>query len=244
MLEQSFAALAEGDKEGGALATHTKWCHICVAVAEYKCCTTQHYSENAEQVSAQENLKGCGLYLCATCNDILERIEKSKGNNLTVVVLDSLVRIRREELWKAESDKVRADAEFLTTRGELMVRMQQGMGVGVGGSEGSVSISEANVSGETGLGYGGGMGGTKGGCEKKAKKDKGNGKEKMVFGGELTPTPTSTPSKSKQREKEKVDVKGKGKAVGYGYRGSFGSGSSWEEGTDERAARAWDDMWR
>jgi hypothetical protein len=232
MLERSFGALAIGDKEGGKLAMETKWCNICVAVAEYKCCTKQHYSDSAEQLSSHEGLKGCGLYLCATCNDTFERIEKSKGNNPTVVVLDALVVIRRNELWKAESDKVRADAEFLTTRGELMVRMAQGMGVGV---HEDFAAETGDDGKETGMVFGGGMDSMmKGVCEKKAKK--GKGKEKMVFGGELTPTPTSTP------QKLKGDVKGKGRVVECGD--SYGADSSWEAGTDARAAKSWDDMWR
>jgi hypothetical protein len=60
----------------------------------------------------------------------------------------------------------------------------------------------------------------------------------MVFGGELTPTPTSTP----QKQMPKGNVKGKGKAVEYGD--SFGADSTWEAGTDARAAKSWDDMWR
>jgi len=230
MLERSFAALAEGDREGGELAMKTKWCSVCVAVAEYKCCTAQHYDDSAQQLSNGDVLEGCGLYLCATCNDTFERIEKSKGNNLNVIVVDSLVKIRGDELWKHnrargkgndDGDRVRADAEFLTTKGELMIRMRQGLTVG--GEE----TAEAGANGfEAGM--------VSMMTEAGQKKEKGKEKEKqreVVFGGELTPRP-----------KAKVDKKGKGRAVpGVEYEESANGYRVKSRGSEE--SRVWEDLW-
>jgi hypothetical protein len=226
MLERSFAALAEGDREGGELAMKTKWCSVCVAVAEYKCCTAQHYDDSAQQLSNGDVLEGCGLYLCATCNDTFERIEKSKGNNPNVVVVDSLVKIRGDELWKHRKggddvDRVRADAEFLTSKGELMVRMAQGLTVG-GEEQAGASRKELDA----------GMVGMMKSVGRKKGKEKAKEKQKqkeVVFGGELTP------------RKPKVDIKGKGKAVpGVEYEESANGYRARSRVSEE--SRVWEDL--
>ncbi|RDL40160.1 uncharacterized protein BP5553_00139 [Venustampulla echinocandica] len=130
-LKKSFKALTDGDNKGGELASKTKWCNVCVAVAEYRCYTPPPFDEEGNPVPEGDTAKGCGLFLCFTCYDTVERIERSRGN-ARIILMDTLVRLRKEELWKhnrsmsAEGgDWVRADAEFLTSKGELMVRMRQ-----------------------------------------------------------------------------------------------------------------------
>lgn len=171
-----------------------------MAVAEYKCCADQPFGGGAGE-------EGCGLFLCAICNDTYGRITKSMGGNSRVVVLDCLVKVRGEELWKQrdEADRVRADAGLLTMGGELMVRMRQGMG-GEGDGEAEVGGGE-----EGGLGRDVGMekmvaeevgrGGQKENLERAREK----GKE-MVLGGELALSKSRTTG-------SKGDRKGKGKAA-------------------------------
>lgn len=130
-LKESFRALHAGDIKGGELASKTKWCSVCVAVAEFKCITTPLFDDYGNPVSEEHTAEGCGLLLCSTCYDTVERIERSRGN-ARIILMDTLVRLRRQELWRhnrsmtAEGgDWVRADADFLTSKGELMVRMRE-----------------------------------------------------------------------------------------------------------------------
>lgn len=248
-LEASFKALAMGDKEGGELAVRTKWCSVCVAVAEHKCCTSQHYSDSAEPLANGNVLEGCGLFLCATCNDTFERIEKSKGNSPNVVVLDSLVKVRGDELWKHgrgkngdgggdDADRVRADAVFLTSKGELMERMAQGMDLG--GGEMEMEVDEVGDGGkerefEAGLGQALMLV-----DEKKKKSGKEKGKQNGVrFEGELV-------INGKGNGKPKVDRKGKGKAIlGVEYEETKNGYRAKRRLTEaeEEDMRAWEELW-
>lgn len=113
-LSSSMIALTTGDMEGSKLIQRVKWCSICVAPAEFKCCT---------------RVEGCGLHLCRTCADLLERLVGSStpimGNSR---ILDQLVKLWKDDSWKrANSGELRADTDFLLTTGELFKRMNHGM---------------------------------------------------------------------------------------------------------------------
>ncbi|KAH8687398.1 hypothetical protein BGZ60DRAFT_522061 [Tricladium varicosporioides] len=131
-LVESFSALTGyGNKSAGELAMSAKWCSICVSLAQYECCAPQSFNENGEFIPKdQPHHTGCGLFLCSTCKDLLGRLERSRGSNIQII--DELVKWRKSELWQYnqsrnsnEWDWVRADAELLTSSGELMVRMRQ-----------------------------------------------------------------------------------------------------------------------
>ncbi|KAH6682805.1 hypothetical protein B0J14DRAFT_528407 [Halenospora varia] len=131
-LVESFSALTgHGDKSAGELAMSAKWCSICVSLAQYECCAPQCFNENGELIpEGQPHHIGCGLYLCSTCKELLDRLERSRGARTQII--DELVKWRKSELWQYNQsrnsndwDWVRADAEFLTSSGELMIRMRQ-----------------------------------------------------------------------------------------------------------------------
>ncbi|KAF4637498.1 hypothetical protein G7Y89_g584 [Cudoniella acicularis] len=130
-LAESFSALTgNGDMKNGQLAVSTRWCSICVSLAQFECCAPQAFDGNGEPIVEGKPHTGCGLSLCLTCKELLGRLEGSRGARTQI--MDELVKWRKSELWRFNKhrntenwDWVRADAEFLTSSGELMVRMKQ-----------------------------------------------------------------------------------------------------------------------
>ena len=132
-LERSVRALLENDKVGGELVENTKWCSICPSPAYFRCC-----SRPAEAWPRETN--GCGLLLCYDCNDLLEKM--AKDSNSAAKTLDRAVKHAAGDRFKY-SLGARADASFLTSMGELKVRVQNGMGVGAApGEMDETAISE------------------------------------------------------------------------------------------------------
>lgn len=130
-IERSFRALEKREMTGGELAWGLKWCSVCVSVAEYRCCSGTFSGTDADE-------DGCGLLLCETCNDLLGKIERSKGN-MQILVLDELIKLRKRDLWKGASvegvEQLRADVSFLMGDGELMGRLRVAGGEAVRGEE-------------------------------------------------------------------------------------------------------------
>lgn len=127
----SLECLAQGDKDGGALVWNAVYCSVCTSHAEWRCTTRQHYGNEMEEEI------GCGLVLCQICKDLLEKVEADKvmsgiSEDNPFSVLDRLINMVAGSVWSVHyDDSLRADAWFLTSTGELMQRINQGMGSGV-----------------------------------------------------------------------------------------------------------------
>ncbi|KAH8811597.1 hypothetical protein F5884DRAFT_281954 [Xylogone sp. PMI_703] len=137
-----------GDEDKGQFAMRTKWCSVCPAPAFYQCCTKQQFNEFGEPTATTSNsnskndsdknlesTKGCGLLLCEVCLDLtfkVAEVPKSATMNEVVIestVLSRVIRCANEKFMRLSyPEGVRADAEFLTSEGELLVRMQNGAG--------------------------------------------------------------------------------------------------------------------
>jgi hypothetical protein len=118
-MEKSMQALLVNDKEGGKLAENTKWCSICPSPAHFRCCVRQIEDGLAGDGS------GCGLFVCENCNDLMTKV--ARDNLDAAETLDRTVHHASTDLFTYEYG-VRADATFLTSTGELMLRIQNGMG--------------------------------------------------------------------------------------------------------------------
>ena len=68
---------------------------------------------------------GCGLHVCEICADILTKV--SKDSRDAAEALDRTVNFASKDLFNYEYG-ARADAMFLTSTGELMIRIQKGFG--------------------------------------------------------------------------------------------------------------------
>jgi hypothetical protein len=124
----AVAALADGDQARGRLVRDAQFCCVCPALAEYRCATPQMH--DGVYGFAEGEGRGCGLLLCEECRDLMTKIEKqrvfaedARGFN----VLDRLVHMVADDKFQYPNG-VRADALFLTTAGELNVRIGQGLG--------------------------------------------------------------------------------------------------------------------
>jgi hypothetical protein len=120
-MQKSCMALVNGYPAGGQLVMNTKWCAICPAYASFQCCARQ--IEDCEGIGEG---RGCGLYLCVRCEDLMTKISNT-GFWSTSEVLDRTVHLASTDRFNYDYG-VRADASFLTSKGELMVRIQKGMG--------------------------------------------------------------------------------------------------------------------
>lgn len=160
---RSMERLGEGDEVGGRLFLEARWCGVCPALARFKCCSSQscEHSELGGGVYGEEEEEGCGLLLCTACCDLVALAIKG-GHVSGKDSLDAIIGERKQFPIKY-SGGVRADAEFLTSEGELMSRLAQGMG-GFG-SECEGEESESSPAFEPGF---------KSAC----KMDRGKGKEK------------------------------------------------------------------
>jgi len=141
-MQKSMLAIYNNDEVGGQLVREAKWCAICPQYASFKCCARQ--PEDA-LISNDTEGRGCGLYLCVHCQDLMAKISDTGFWN-TSEVLDRTIHCAKNDRFNYESG-VRADASFLTSTGELMVRIQKGMGEGVvvggedeGGSSGGREV--------------------------------------------------------------------------------------------------------
>lgn len=114
-------ALKHNDDEGGALILNAKWCSICPNLAKFKCTTKQDLN-----ISISEGEDGCGLLLCGECRELMGKCVQAGFENGKMVMDAMIGEVERNRLlyWNG----VRADAEFLTSEGELMFRIGQGMG--------------------------------------------------------------------------------------------------------------------
>ena len=122
-MEKSIQALLVNDKEGGKLASNTKWCSICPSPAYFRCGAPQVEENLADEILPEGS--GCGFLVCRDCKDLVTKIAKYSGS--AKEVLDRAVRHAGTDLFTYEFG-VRADASFLTSMGELMVRIQKSMG--------------------------------------------------------------------------------------------------------------------
>ncbi|CZT43913.1 uncharacterized protein RSE6_04018 [Rhynchosporium secalis] len=140
--EEAAEALTRGDQEGGRLVSETKWCSICPSPAALKCCAPQLFDEDGEAVQQSGFGRGardkghgcgCGLLLCQECADLLGKVIKG-GAWTGAEQLDAIVREVKRNIW-IYNEGARADAEFLTSGGELFRRMGGGIGAGDDGGE-------------------------------------------------------------------------------------------------------------
>lgn len=123
-------ALYYGDLIAGALVSNAIYCSICPSVAEYRC-IKRFIDKDAQPLTNGEESIGCGMFLCQNCKDLKEQIEESKylsdiWEDTPINVLDRLVSVANRS---PNYDGIRADASFLTSNGELMRRMDEGMGL-------------------------------------------------------------------------------------------------------------------
>ena len=138
--ERAVVALQSGDKEGSRLVTEARWCSVCPALAEHRCIAKQEnilVHEDDFDVERQgrnraDCRKGCGLLLCETCKDLLSKLEIAKMFSLSPATrdtntLDLLVRMVQGDKFHYPIG-TRADAEFLTSEGELSRRLEKGFG--------------------------------------------------------------------------------------------------------------------
>ena len=124
-LKKSVQALTDGDEAGGQLIKSTKWCAICPTAASFKCCARQPEDDLSHDFVVEG--RGCGLYLCANCQDFMAKISNSRFWNSSSEILDRIYHCASTDPFNWDAG-IRADASFLTSTGELMVRIQKGMG--------------------------------------------------------------------------------------------------------------------
>ncbi|CAL3973426.1 unnamed protein product [Diplocarpon coronariae] len=116
----------------GSLVRKTKWCAICPATATTMCCAPQRFDAQGESGTFDEGgkyegsgIEGCGLYLCEDCAVLLDKMVKG-GARTGGRQLDTLVNHVKCNTWRYP-EGVRADAPFLTSVGELLKRIEQGV---------------------------------------------------------------------------------------------------------------------
>jgi hypothetical protein len=142
-------AIRRGDLLGGELILGSKWCSICPQLARFTCCAIQTQTQEegiGGRLVQDGDGGGCGLLLCEECEVLLRRCVKG-GAKGSEAVIDAMVRTIKSNGWMY-SMGVRADAEFLTGSGELMVRLEKGMGGGAKRATGSAGL--LSMSGRTG----------------------------------------------------------------------------------------------
>jgi hypothetical protein len=185
---KAYAALQDGDFVAGKLITEAKWCSICPWAATSVCCASQ-----------ADGSKGCGLMLCEKCDLLMEQIYKG-GIRTNPAIISAHIREMGIQSYRFPTP--RADATFLTPEGELMVRLQQGMGQkmyeseAVGDAGGQVSMKEQSDSGR----------------KMPSKKDKGKGKDWSCFDEELRPKGWNKSAQPQFQRDESVEYDGDGVA--------------------------------
>ena len=132
---KAVKAYESGDMQGAELVRSAKWCSVCPAAAALKCCSPQLFDENGEPITAQqhtrgEGYEGCGLLLCEACAELLRKLIRG-GARTGGRQLDHMVAEVKRNRWRF-TEGVRADAEFLTSGGELLRRIGEGMGASEG----------------------------------------------------------------------------------------------------------------
>jgi len=158
------------------LLVEAKYCSVCPDLANYKCCAPSiSFGEDGEKV-----VEGCGLWLCEKCMVLMGK-GLAAGFDRGKESLDALV-------GEAASARllypvgVRADAEFITTDGELMMRIGQGMGADDDDVENEI-VEETRVDSPV------------------RKIDKGKGKD-MSFFSPLPAPPRNSDLKGKGKERD------------------------------------------
>jgi hypothetical protein len=128
-LTKSKAAIWSGDEETARLFMEAKFCSICCDLAIYKCCTHQTFYLGSLDTKGAGRAGGCGLWLCALCKDIMNRCENSSTADMDGgKMVDTLVKLSKEWIDAGLRDKyptLRADVDFLTSEGELIIRMNK-----------------------------------------------------------------------------------------------------------------------
>lgn len=118
IIGESIEKMSNGDdEESENLVKAVKWCTICIAPAEYTCCSTTSHSGLGKN-------EGCGLLLCVTCADILGRIHKGMSSFVKINVMDQLIKVWKNEEWKRGDGEIRADVEFIESNGGLVRRWE------------------------------------------------------------------------------------------------------------------------
>ncbi len=126
-------ALKRDDDQGGSLILKARWCSICPNLAGFKCASKQDFDLSG----GEEGDEGCGLLLCNECRDLMGKCVNAgirKGRQALDAMINEVT--RNKLLYRGG---VRADAEFLTSEGELMVRVG---GAGVVEDEDEVEVVE------------------------------------------------------------------------------------------------------
>ncbi|KAK0117384.1 hypothetical protein ONS96_013214 [Cadophora gregata f. sp. sojae] len=178
----ALQAYEDGDMKGAELVRNAKWCSVCPATATFKCCSPQFFDENGEPVTPQQHaqghgLEGCGLLVCEDCADLMGKLVRG-GARTGARQLDTMVAEIRRNRWRY-TEGVRADAEFLTSGGELLRRLGEGMGASEGKVDDEGDFKFSKMKGEGGWIASGGNGGGM----KERKRDgwmNGNGKGKQA----------------------------------------------------------------
>ncbi|KAH6721723.1 hypothetical protein BKA61DRAFT_729218 [Leptodontidium sp. MPI-SDFR-AT-0119] len=151
---EAVDAYKAGDEKGAELVRSAKWCSVCPAAAALKCCSPQLFDENGEPVSQHGHghggggCEGCGLLLCEDCAELMGKLIKG-GARTGAKQLDAIVREVKGNKWRY-AEGVRADAEFLTSAGELLRRIGQGMGASEGRLDDEGEVQVLKVEGEGG----------------------------------------------------------------------------------------------
>lgn len=114
---RAWSAFQAGDMVGAEYLLKSKWCAICPSLAHRRCGSRQ-----------DDGGDGCGLLLCDKCDELMGKIMRSgvwEGSR----ALDAVVReITGVQKW-LHPDGVRADAWFLTSKGELCERLKKNFGI-------------------------------------------------------------------------------------------------------------------
>jgi hypothetical protein len=124
-IEESVQALLEGDEKGGELAMNVAWCSVCPSAAVFRCGTRQADDLSPDVRTQGAESIGCGLYICESCHDLTRKIVKDTHS--AQETLDRTINIAAKDRFNYNYG-VRADANFLTSSGELMARLQKGFG--------------------------------------------------------------------------------------------------------------------
>ncbi|KAH7407159.1 hypothetical protein BKA64DRAFT_408541 [Cadophora sp. MPI-SDFR-AT-0126] len=187
---KTVKAYQDGDMKGAELVRKAKWCSVCPAAAALKCCSPQLFDENGEPASAQQHAhgggcEGCGLLLCQDCAELLGKLIRG-GARTGGRQLDSMVSEVKRNRWRF-TEGVRADAEFLTSGGDLLRSIGEGLGASEGKRDEERELKVSNVKGEGAWIAGAGSGGVEG--ERKRDRDcwmRGEGNGTDVRGDEMS----------------------------------------------------------
>lgn len=142
----SFHAITTSDPQGqqaGKLAWQTTWCSICPAPAEYSCCAHDADDDETllpEVVQVGSMVQGCGLHLCACCEDLFTKLllaEQQRASWMSQAgkdaSTDGKLDVMRDLVSLAGSGSraydypygLRADVGFLLEDGELLRKLGQ-----------------------------------------------------------------------------------------------------------------------